>query len=452
MVSILNGLSAAGAGIASYAGAAGLEEQKSELARQNLALADSLTTAREVNVTQPFQATMQGNQQTFQAGQTDKQIAADALRTQTTEAGASARNAATNQSALERTQLEVNKPTGELQMARALAGPNASQDQLQDALQTVIAGRAKFTFSPATQVDPADPTKTIPGVNVMNTRTGDTEFRATGTNPNKPGVGGMGSRSEVYLNRVMAAGNEAAQAAQNLMELPTTASRGYFGGRQQGTSLLAAAKETLVNSLTSQEVQDYNTLMAGVTRNLAAIETAGLAPSGSLTHSMDALTIKEGDTDMTRMRKMAELRQIVEKGLEPNLSNPRISADEKDKISGIIGQISTAIPFTHHDITVLQQSDNPKTTMADLVKSKNLGAGAQTPRTPVGDVAPAQSATTFDEYGRPMPSLSAPAASRAAAPQPAAAVVPPWVKPGDQYSPSRGQARGADGTLYGAPQ
>ena len=200
-------------------------------------------------------------------------------------------------------------------------------------------------------------------------------FIQTDTNPNKAGggAGSMGNRSEVYLNRVMAAGNEAAQAAQNLMELPTTASRGIFGGRQQGTGLMAAAKETLVNSLTSQEVQDYNTLMAGVTRNLSAIESAGLAPSGSLTHSMDALTIKEGDTDLTRMRKMAELRQIVEKGLEPNLANPRISAPEKEKIGGIIGQIATAIPFTHHDITLLQQSDNPKMTMADFVRSKQLG-------------------------------------------------------------------------------
>jgi hypothetical protein len=32
-----------------------------------------------------------------------------------------------------------------------------------------------------------------------------------------------------------------------------------------------------------------------------------------------------------------------------------------------------------------------------------------------------------------------------------ASLVPAWVKPGDQYSPSRGQARGADGKVYEAP-
>jgi hypothetical protein len=43
-----------------------------------------------------------------------------------------------------------------------------------------------------------------------------------------------------------------------------------------------------------------------------------------------------------------------------------------------------------------------------------------------------------------------PPAATASAPTPApSAAIPSWVKPGDQYSPSRGQARGADGKTYG---
>jgi hypothetical protein len=33
-----------------------------------------------------------------------------------------------------------------------------------------------------------------------------------------------------------------------------------------------------------------------------------------------------------------------------------------------------------------------------------------------------------------------------------APIIPSWVSPGDDYSPSRGQARKADGTIYGQPQ
>ncbi len=55
----LNGLSALGSGVSAFAGQAGLEQQKSDLARQSLMLADQLATSREQNVTQPFQAAQQ---------------------------------------------------------------------------------------------------------------------------------------------------------------------------------------------------------------------------------------------------------------------------------------------------------------------------------------------------------------------------------------------------------
>jgi hypothetical protein len=206
------------------------------------------------------------------------------------------------------------------------------------------------------------------------------------------GGGGAGSRESVYFNRVISAGNEAAAAAANIMELPTTTSRGWFGGREQGPGLMAAAKESLTNSLTSQEVQDYNTMMAGVARNLSAIETSGLAPNGSLTKSVDAIVLKEGDSELTKMRKMAELRQIVEKGLEPNLANPHMPDAQKALIKDIVGKIQTAIPFTHHDITELEASKNPRATLSDYAQKSGLGKNGGKPAasTKVDDGAPAR--------------------------------------------------------------
>lgn len=185
---------------------------------------------------------------------------------------------------------------------------------------------------------------------------------------------GQGSRAEVYFNRVVNAGNEVAAAARNIMELPSISSTGLFGGRQQGPSLFEAAKENLTNTLSSQDTQAYNTMIAGVTRNLSAIEAAGLAPSGSLMHSMDSVILKDGDTVETKMRKMAEMRQIVEKGLEPNLANPRIPQEQKKLVQGIIDQIGQAIPFTQHDITMLDRSKNPRETLADVAAQSHLGS------------------------------------------------------------------------------
>lgn len=90
MVSLLNGLSAAGAAISDYAGTAGLELQKQQLANQSQVLADTLATTRETKLQgqaqaftgaqntqqQAAAAGLQAQSQAFQGTQTDKEIAA----------------------------------------------------------------------------------------------------------------------------------------------------------------------------------------------------------------------------------------------------------------------------------------------------------------------------------------------------------------------------------------
>ena len=199
--------------------------------------------------------------------------------------------------------------------------------------------------------------------------------------------GGMGNRAEVYFNRVVNAGNEAAAALKNVAELPLSSSTGIMGvlgNAPPANGLIGATKRYLANNMTSQEVQDYNVMVAGIQRSLGAIETAGLAVPGSLTHSMDAVIMKDGQSNMTKMRQLAEIRQIVEKGLEPNLVNPKIPQQQKQLVQGIIDQVKEAVPYTHHDITMLQQAQNknPDMTMEDYAKQQGLIKPSQNNITP----------------------------------------------------------------------
>jgi hypothetical protein len=195
---------------------------------------------------------------------------------------------------------------------------------------------------------------------------------------------GMDSRSSVMFNRVAASANEAVTALKNIAELPVTTSTGWFGGAQSSTSLMGSVKSVLGQKITSQEAQDYKTMIAGVSRSLSTIETAGLAPNGSITHSMDSITLNEGDSQLTKLRKLAETRQIIEKGIEPNLSNPKLAPAQRDLINRIVSDVQSAIPFTQHDITKLQQSKNPNATLMDFAKQSGL---------PTAQGAPAASAT-----------------------------------------------------------
>lgn len=187
---------------------------------------------------------------------------------------------------------------------------------------------------------------------------------------------GLDSRSGIMFQRVLSSANEAASAIKNITELPTTVSTGLFGtGTGPGPSLLGSAKNALVNKLAPQEVQDYSTMLPGLGRNLATIETSGLAPQGSLTGSFDSLQLKEGDTGYTKLHKLAEYRQILEKGIETNLSNPKIPEEQKDAVRQIIAATQDAIPFTHHDVTALEKAHqtNPGLTLQDYLQSQGLG-------------------------------------------------------------------------------
>lgn len=202
-------------------------------------------------------------------------------------------------------------------------------------------------------------------------RDGNLEFIPGGPADPKTKEGKLGNRESVFLSRVMTSANEAAKDLENVVRLPMTASTGLFGGRQQGAGLFDATKEVLANKMTGQEAQSYNVRSAGFQRSLAAIEASGLAPSGTLSHQMDAVLFKEGDTNFTKLEKLAQTRQIVEAGLETAMSNPRVPEQQLDHMKSVLAAIKKAVPFTIGDLDRLreEQKINPKATLGTVLKA-----------------------------------------------------------------------------------
>ena len=193
-------------------------------------------------------------------------------------------------------------------------------------------------------------------------------------------AGQIGSREAVYVNRALSSANMAVRDLSNIARSPSSVSSGVFGGRTQGPSLLNASKEVLANELTSSEVQQYNVKIAGLTRNLATLESQGLAPSGSLTHQMDAVVFKEGDTNFTKAMKLAEARQIVESSMEVIQANDRAPKSAKDLADKIVTDVTKAIPFTIEDLDNLQASKNKKATINDFVNKQGAAKASAAPQ------------------------------------------------------------------------
>lgn len=186
----------------------------------------------------------------------------------------------------------------------------------------------------------------------------------------------MGSREATYFNRMLGGANQAIADIKNIVALPIGATTGFFGvGASPGSSLLGSVKGVLTNKVASQDVQDFNSVLPGLERNLASIETAGLVPPQTFANSFSKLEMREGDTNLTKLGKLAQMRQIIEAGLEPAASNPRVSPKQLDFVNKMVSAVREAVPFTRQDVIALRraQEKNPDATMSDIISQNGLG-------------------------------------------------------------------------------
>ena len=192
--------------------------------------------------------------------------------------------------------------------------------------------------------------------------------------PESMGAGG-GGRFAGQVMRILNSAKGSTSEISNLVQLPIGSSSGWFAGRGQGPSLLSATKEVLANAVTSQEVQDFNTSMIGMSRHLATLETGGMQTNESLVKKFEGLALKEGDSNWTKMRKLGTMRQDAENAIESLMTSPLIGKKQKEFAEALIKDLKSAVPWTPNDVTRLQrESDkNPQATIGDIGKKTGLG-------------------------------------------------------------------------------
>lgn len=188
------------------------------------------------------------------------------------------------------------------------------------------------------------------------------------------GRGAQGRQAAAQIQSMIGASSELVGEARNLMELPATATAGIFQGLQglPADSLSGAVKRTLANKLTPEEATDLKTSFQGVSRSLATIEAQGRATGlVGLTGMSEQLMPQDGDTQGNILRKMATLRQIMERNIDAIASSPNATREQKDFLKQIRSEMESVIPFTVHDVNQLQHGD--KESVAEAAKKFGLG-------------------------------------------------------------------------------
>lgn len=206
---------------------------------------------------------------------------------------------------------------------------------------------------------------------------GDAKLQPIPGGPKDPDAGGapLGSREASMLGRVIGGGKQSVAAIRSILAAPTGASTGFLGvGGGPGHNLMQSTLDTFRNKASSEDTQQYSSMLPGLSRGLASIETMGLVPAGTFVGSFDNLQFREGDTEETRLHKLAELRQVVDNGMDVLANNPRLPASQRKYVTDIQNEVQHLIPFTHADLFAMRQ--HPGATVGDMVKARTASAAA----------------------------------------------------------------------------
>jgi hypothetical protein len=120
----------------------------------------------------------------------------------------------------------------------------------------------------------------------------------------------------------------------------------------------------------------------GVSRQIAALDSQGAAQGlVGLSHQAEGYAPLPTDSSLTVMRKYASLRQVVEQSMKAVLVSGTANEDQKKGAKEILDNVQRSIPFTVHDINVLQfppggDIDKSARAVAERILGKGKGAAA----------------------------------------------------------------------------
>jgi hypothetical protein len=499
MASLLNGLSAMGQGVAAFAGTAGLEQQKSDLARQTAVLADQLATTRE--------STLQGQQQTFASGEAEKSRTATAALEQArlgsaaalqqsaqtfgaeqqsrqqTFAGGEAEKARQAQINLER--MRLTQPPESIRMLQYLGVPIPGLSSNSTAASATVSPSGDG-FEPQSSNGPAADASPAPATNAAATAEQPAFSRADLTNPliakllGEPVPG-----SDDAIRRAVAKGVaidpefKGKAADQQAMEVENrlAIAKGTIASPATRDALAASIASYQLSPLdqrarqmaggpeTMKKVLELNpnyqegrypeinkvmsafasgkqgdvirSLNVGV-QHLAVIDAAGEAMKNNNVQALNSLqNMFEQQFGAPEPTTFNGLKQIVGTEIEKAVAGGIGASADRDRLMKALDSASSpaqlkAITDGFRSLMVGQLS-GLKSQYEDGTDFKSGPFAFENKLVPE-----TKAALGLRSEG-----------SGGKAPAAPALTIPSWVKPGDQYSPSRGQARGADGTLYG---
>jgi hypothetical protein len=208
-----------------------------------------------------------------------------------------------------------------------------------------------------------------------------------------------GAAERGVAERLGIAGSEIAAHLKNLSELPKDTTVGLLPTLTDTGSLANFLRNKAIRAATPLETHVMNQAFAGIGRNLAVLEAAGVATGvvGLSQQMAQTETIRPGDDSFVVAAKMANIRQIAEKALETKIKGGTLTPGQKKVAEEIIEKLHEAVPFDLGQFITAAKAagkfgKNEQTALGVVQKSLGLPSEAREPGpSPEAPGAPAAS-------------------------------------------------------------
>lgn len=218
----------------------------------------------------------------------------------------------------------------------------------------------------------------------------------------------MGAVTSRYFQNSMNAGLQGATALANIVRAPSTSTAGLFADIKAGHTPIEALVRNATTAITPEEDKNLNTMLSGLSQNLAIVDNSGRVANQAYVDAMDRVKLLPGDTMANRFLKLAEARQVLENGLQSWNDTASLNDQQKAALQRNIATIQKAIPFTVEDVqgALAHTKAAPEPTIGDKFRSF---LGIQ----PAGGAAPGATGATTPAPAGVAPTSPGPTAAPA---------------------------------------
>lgn len=178
------------------------------------------------------------------------------------------------------------------------------------------------------------------------------------------------AKTSPQIDRLIGAATQATEDLKNVTafgdRLANT--RSYAGFKTGGGGWLNATKDALTQNMIDTDSQQIEVLYKGFSRAAAVVDAQGAATGlVGLQKSLESLAPGPNDSIQTVYTKLAQSRQIIEKGIKAVLAKGKdIKPEQKQLLEDLQKDLTTAVPFTVTDVIKLGGSKSG-VTLGDIM-------------------------------------------------------------------------------------